>query len=440
MKLFTLSIILWIAAQSYSLPFAHASSPADLAEQWLTSTQQHAWTQASQNYDAAMQMALPPETLQNMWLQMEQLYGPLESYAMADIFPFAGYTIVNIHCHFPKQSVTARISVDAQNHIGGVQFVPYQPTAARAEPPPAQASIAEEPLPLTFPDRGDLPGTLTRPANASDVLVILVHGSGAHDQDETIGPNKPFQDLAHGLAARDIAVYRFDKRSLAHPQEFSAEYDYTVEEEVIADARAAVAALQPQFKHIFLLGHSLGGTLAPRIAQGASAVDGLIILAGSTRSFEDLLLEQTRTVLRSDGEWSPEDDAAYQTVTAQAETLRTLTPESALSAAELPFGIPASYWLDFKAYDPVRTAASLSRPMLILQGERDYQVTMEDFSIWRRGLTAFGHIRLKSYPSLNHLFMPGSGPSTPQEYFTKGTVDNTVIDDIAGWIKENLRN
>lgn len=439
MKRFTLSvIILWMAAQSYPLHFAHASAPETLAEGWVTSVRQHAWAQASKNYDAAMQMALPPQALQTMWLQLEQQYGPLESYSVANTFPFAGYTVVDIHCHFPRQSVTARISVDGQNRIGGVQFVPYQPPPAAAAAAANTASIIEESFPLTFTDRGDLSGTLTRPSgNGSGIAVVLVHGSGAHDQDETLGPNKPFKDLAHGLAAQDIAVYRFDKRSLTHPGEFAAENNYTVEDEVIADARAAVTALQPHFQHIFVLGHSLGGTVAPRIAQN-TPVAGLIILAGSTRSFEDMLLEQMRTVLFSDGDWSVDDEAAYQTVVSQADVLRSLTPESNLSPAQLPFGIPASYWLDFKAYDPVRTAAALSVPILILQGERDYQVTMEDFNAWRRGLLAFDHVRMKSYPNLNHLFMAGSGPSTPQEYFTQSTVDSTVISDIAAWVKESV--
>ena len=104
-------------------------------------------------------------------------------------------------------------------------------------------------------------------------------------------------------------------------------------------------------------------------------------------------------------------------------------------ASELPFGLPASYWLDLRDYDPVATAAALDRPMLILQGGRDFQVTAEDdLSRWQAGLGSWADVTIRVHEADNHLFFPGTGPSTPAEYETPQHVDPAVVADIARWL------
>ena len=96
---------------------------------------------------------------------------------------------------------------------------------------------------------------------------------------------------------------------------------------------------------------------------------------------------------------------------------------------------PGSYWLDLREYYPAKAAASLSLPILILHGGRDYQVGAADLSGWQQALDGRPQVTIEIYPELNHLFMPGSGPSSPEEYATPGHVASQVLDDIAGWIK-----
>jgi fermentation-respiration switch protein FrsA (DUF1100 family) len=78
----------------------------------------------------------------------------------------------------------------------------------------------------------------------------------------------------------------------------------------------------------------------------------------------------------------------------------------------------------------------LKTPLLILQGERDYQVTMDNFAAWKKGLAGRPNVTLKTYPKLNHLFIEGEGKSTPADYEKPGHVSEAVIADIAGWIKK----
>ena len=87
----------------------------------------------------------------------------------------------------------------------------------------------------------------------------------------------------------------------------------------------------------------------------------------------------------------------------------------------------------------VETAQRLSLPMLIMQGGRDYQVTMQDFGLWRQALSGKPSVTFRDYPELNHLFLPGEGKSTPQEYLTRGTIPARVADDIAEFMAQTSK-
>ncbi|MFN8630046.1 MAG: alpha/beta hydrolase [Chloroflexota bacterium] len=269
-----------------------------------------------------------------------------------------------------------------------------------------------------------LPGTLSLPAaDRPGPAAVIVHGSGPHDRDGTIGPNTPYRDLAEGLVAAGIAVLRYDKRTLARRAELAPlAATLTVEEEVVDDALAAVALLRatPAVDPgaVFVLGHSLGGYLAPRIAARAGdAVRGIAILAGNSRGLAEVMLDQTETLASAGGAPTPEAAAALDALRGQVARLSSpeLGPDT--PASELPFGVPASYWLDLRAYDPISTAAALHRPILVLAGGRDYQVTRIDFDGWRTGLAGVEGVTFDWQPRLSHLFIEGdaapSPPTTP---------------------------
>ncbi len=213
----------------------------------------------------------------------------------------------------------------------------------------------------------------------------------------------------------------------------------TVKEETIDDAVAAVEALKSQDKidpkRIFVLGHSLGGMLIPRIGKASPKIAGFISLAGSTRPLEDLVLEQTRYILSLDGTASQEAQKKLKEIEQQVAQVKSLKLSEDTSKGELPLGGPPKYWLDLRGYDPAETAKSLSKPMLILQGERDNQVTMADFANWKKTLGSRKDVTLISYPGLNHLFVEGKGKSTPAEYSAPGNVAKVVVDDIVKWIE-----
>jgi hypothetical protein len=269
--------------------------------------------------------------------------------------------------------------------------------------------------------------------------VVLVHGSGPHDRDETIGPNKPFRDLAWGLAERGVAALRYEKRTKQYAQQMARAKELTVNEETVDDARAAVhllAGLPEIDSHrIVVLGHSLGGTLAPRIADGDPEIAGLIIMAGATRPLGELMVSQLEYLAHLDGTVDSTEANRIEEAEQAAAAIADPQLQPGDTVDVLGSKTPGSYWLDLREYYPAKAAASLSLPILILHGGRDYQVGAADLSGWQQALDGRPQVTIEIYPELNHLFMPGSGPSSPEEYATPGHVASQVLDDIAVWIK-----
>lgn len=289
-----------------------------------------------------------------------------------------------------------------------------------------------------------LPGTLTLPecaavAGARKVpCVILVHGSGPNDRDETLGPNKPFRDLAWGLAERGVAVLRYDKRTKVYgaacvPEGRVLDYDTEAVDDAVAIVAQAKALPEVAVDSIYVLGHSLGGTLAPRIAERSEGLAGIVILAGLVRPMEDAVVEQVAYLASLAGDASAAEEQLAE-LKRQVANVKLLGLPSFDEETPLPLGLPRSYWELANAYKPVQVAARLKLPVCVLQGERDYQVTMDDFACWRFGLWRSKNACFKSYPALNHLLQEGSGKSTPFEYNRASTVPAYVLDDIARFL------
>lgn len=257
--------------------------------------------------------------------------------------------------------------------------------------------------------------------------------------DESIGPNKPFKDLADGLAGYGIASLRYDKRTFVYGAgSIPKGQELNLDIEVLLDARNAInyASNIDEIEQTFVLGHSLGGMLAPKIANENPEIYGIIMMAGNARPLEQLILEQYN-YLFSDGGLSKAEKKKLVSIIGQVDNLQKLANNEDNTSLSLPLNLPASYWLDLLNYNQVEEIMKVDQKILILQGARDYQVTMEDYEHWQEALKENNKASFKSYPKLNHLFLEGEGPSYPKEYQEKGSIPDYVIKDIADWILRN---
>jgi len=395
------------------------------------------FTAAVATFDDTMKTSMPEAKLQETWDALLAQVGPFERATKTRTEKRGAYTIVFVTSDFQNSTLDIRVVFDQSKRIAGLFFVPAR-NAEYAPPNYVKTDSFREKEVTIGTNEWALPGTLTTPVgNGPFPAVVLIHGSGPNDRDETLGPNKPFKDLAGGLASKGVAVLRYEKRTKQHPSKLASIPKFTVKDEVIDDALAAVELLRKtegiDAKRVFVLGHSLGGMLLPRIGRLDPNIAGLIALAGATRPLEDVIPEQLAYIFSVDGIISPEEQKQVDQAKEQAAKVKALKPED----AAVFFGAPVSYWLDLRGYNPPESAKELKQPLLILQGERDYQVTMDDFKRWNAALATKSNVTFKSYPSLNHLFIAGTGRSMPSEYERAGHVDERVIEDITEWIRKH---
>lgn len=411
-------------------PAAMDAALGQRASAFLNALEAGQFALAHESFEPRMQEALPEAKLREIWQTLPRQLGPLRSRGEPRMETIQGTAVVVTPLHFERFNLDARIAFDASARISGFYLVP----ARRAPEPPGSG---EREL-LIGEAASALPGTLRLPdAPGAVPLVVLVHGSGPHDRDETIGPNRPFRELAEGLARKGVATLRYEKRSRQHPQAFAAR-DYTVDLETVDDAVRAVELAQSlpgvDPDRVFVLGHSLGAMMAPRIAERAPGVAGLILLAAPARPLHTLALEQHRYLARLD------PDADANSAHALAETERAVLAIERLDPSipanqPLLLGLPAAYWRDLEGYDPVAKAQTLGLPLFVAHGGRDHHVDeINDFGRWRLAFKDDRHNRFVVYPEANHLFQQGSGPSRPEEYFLAAEFEPLLARDIADWI------
>jgi uncharacterized protein len=211
---------------------------------------------------------------------------------------------------------------------------------------------------------------------------------------------------------------------------------FTLEQETIEDATRAVALMrrQPEIaaNRVYLLGHSLGGYAAPRIAARDGKLAGLIFLAANARPIEDVALDQNDYLAHLNGDPQPQMQQRLEALKLEVQRAKSIQPGQPVP--QIVMGLPGEYLLDLKGYDPAAQAKQLKMPLLFLQGDRDFQITSKDFAIWKAAMADRKDATFKEYPSFNNLFIAGEGKPAPAEYLKAGNVDPAVITDITAWI------
>lgn len=426
-------------------------------------------------FDPRMRILYPHDKLVATVRGLKQKAGSLQDCGEPTGGTRASHAVTDYRCNFSLAPVSVRLVWTTTGEISSLLFEPLPP---EPKPMPLPANVHEEQV-TTGAARWPLPGTWLLPASDKPVpAVVFVQDLGPNDRDETTGKNKPQRDFAVGLASQGIASLRYETRKRALPQRFKTELpSWTMADEVVDDAVAALAMLasRKEVGAVFVVGHGLGGMLAPRIAAVAADqgvhVAGVVMLAAPETSLADTIVQQQEFLAQMT---IPAVTAqALDDIYARRENVRRLVEQQVVekgpneksgnekgvneksaneksgndrrgndksgkapSPAPLLLDMPASAWLDIGRYDP---AASLldqpTLPALLIFGGRDFEVPIREKRLWEERVDTRPNTTLVEFPSVGHLMIDGRGSMSPAEYDKPGLVSQNVIDRVAGWIK-----
>lgn len=419
---------------------AGTKDPADL---FLKALLAGDGTEAVKYVSASSSYALPAAMLNQLWANYETVFGKAAG------APSKSETATSVHRNVTYAFQTAAVPVnltlrlDAAGEIDDM-YIAAATGSAYQKPAYEDASAYTEREVTVGEGAMALPGTLTMPTGDGPFpAIVLVHGSGTNDRDEAIGSAKPFRDLAVGLAAQGIAVLRYDKVSYEHTFKVAADPKFTLKKETVDDALKAVALLKKtpdiDASRIFVAGHSQGGYAMPLITAGDTAGDiaGTILMSGPSGKFADVLAEQ-QAELVSRVKQLGQDPAPYEQQAAFYTSIAAMVNDPQYTVDHMPEQFPsqpAYWWFEQKNYVPAELAKQQSGPMLILQGENDWQVTMKQFEGWKTALQNRKDVTFKSYPQVNHLLAKVGGLSIGAEYAQPSNVSKEIVDDIAAWVR-----
>jgi len=302
---------------------------------------------------------------------------------------------------------------------------------------------------ITVGEKFPLDGLLTIPdvGEAPFPAIVLVHGSGPNDMDEKIGNCYCFRDLAEGFAERGIATIRYNKRTKTYGKQMVKAPDassMTVWDETIEDAIFATDLIKkdPRINpdKVFIAGHSMGAMLAPRIDAEGGNYEGLILLAGSPRRLEDIMIEQQDNAIANLNPLIKMiANKQIKKFRSKLTGLYEMSDEQAKNTTFLGKYNKLYYLKEWGSKPAADYLKVLTKPILFLQGDKDAHVSVEnDFNAYKEIMADKPNATFKLYPGLNHLFMKaiyGTVNKVMKEYKVPQKVEGYVMDDIANWVK-----
>ncbi|RWU07357.1 DUF3887 domain-containing protein [Pedobacter chitinilyticus] len=375
------------------------------------------------------------ENLKQFWTALEKRLGKVKAIDATGSKNQGEFYAVTVSGEFEYDSQDFVLVFDKSEKLVGMHLPPKAITY-RA-PGYADSTLYKEKSTYIQTPGHQLAAVITVPKDGNSFpVVVLVHGSGPSDMDETIGPNKPFKDIAAGLAANGIASVRYVKRTLLYPAEFGKAF--TVKEEVLDDALQAIALAKTiegaDLKNIYVLGHSLGGMLAPRIATLAPDIRGIILAAAPARKFTDLIIDQNKYLVSQSKDTTGTMQKSLAEAITEIEKTR-FTKLGKMKPDSLVLGLPASYWVDLNNYNQVETAKTLKQRIFVIQGGYDFQVPETDYLLWKDALAGYRNVEFKLYPDFNHLFSQQEEKGNALQYQKPANVEQRVIEDLSNWVK-----
>jgi len=403
----------------------------------------HQFDSISMQFDSMYKSYYKPEVFEGDWEELNKTYGQLQSYKPVDYDEGKGYFSISYLMNFAYLPQVLNLSMNENRKLLYLSFMPAH--TLYVAPPYVDVSRFSE-IKVDFgSDPYFFTGILSKPKTSNKTpLVIIIGEAGPTDKDFSFNINKPYKDFANGFASQGVACFRFDKRTFTYGMyllnDRSHYVPFTCREEYLDDLYKAIDVLKKRSdidtNRIYILGHGQGGMLLPLVATERKDVKGIIMLGANSLKTQEMMIDQYAYLSKV----TPDKKEEYDEQSRKARY--SLKPD--LYEFELldsmPYGVQPSYWIWLNKYDHVATLQKLQKPVIIMHGERDYQVSMRNLKLWQQSLKKNTNVLIKSYPKLNHMFMEGEVESTYSEYYIKGNIPKYIIDDISSWIEKNNTN
>ncbi|WP_306056667.1 alpha/beta hydrolase [Natronococcus wangiae] len=371
--------------------------------------------------------------LEQLWLGYAAVGGEFQEVADTAETEASGFDAADVTMAFERGEHELRVLVTDDRDVAGIAVNDAYERPSYVD----RDAITEDGATLESKECS-LQGTVALPADAdSDSVpgVVLVHDSGPADRDLSRDATKAFADLAEGLASEGIATLRYDKRTYACPGRVEPE-DSTLDAVTVDDALLAVDELRGveavDDDRTVVVGLGLGGTAVPRIVARDGDLAGGVAMAAPGRPFHDVVLAHLEHQAAVGSHDWPAMTAEYEKQADEIDRIR----DGDYGSDDVVLDFPGAFWESLAEYDALETARGIDEPLYFLQGERDFQASLEDdFRLWQSELEDRSDTSFDSYDGLNHLLMPVEGPGVAFEYRVRNNVDSRVIADLADWIE-----
>lgn len=431
-KTLLLIALLFVSTASFS---QNVLSLFSKANQFFIYLAEEKFDDAYQSFDESEKSKLTADNLKTLWGNITKNIGNPVALEAVQSKVDREFYVITVQGEFERGKQNFTVVFNKAENIVGLFMPPNK--GEYSKPFYVNTELYTEQSVYLKSGTHQLAAVITTPKGVTNFpMVVLVHGSGPSDLDGTVGPNKPLKDIADGLAGKGIGSVRYVKRTVIYPNEFQKAF--TVKEEVLDDAVAAIALAKTvkgaDLKSIYVLGHSLGGMLAPRIATLAPDIKGIILAAAPARQLTDVIKDQNKYMV----------DRAKDTTGALAKVLEKalieveksrITKLGTMKADSLVMGLPVSYWIDLNNYDQVATAKKLTKRIYIIQGGNDFQVPETDFELWKSALAGKTGVTFKHYGEINHLLSPQMEKGDVSQYQKMANVSEQLVKELALWIK-----
>ena len=421
-----------------------------------------------------MKKALTEQRLKMLWLSLQSKLGFVEGYGKARFMVKGTSHVMRVVTNFEDIPMDLIVSVNPKKQVEG--FFIKQINLPRPQTPKPPFPYAEREALYENPaDMSKLGGTLTIPrARGRHPAVLLITGSGPQDRDETIFGHKPFKVIADRLTRAGFVVLRVDDRGVGKS---TGDPKATIEVQT-TDVAAGVAYLrkQPEVdpKKVGLLGHSVGGIIAPMVAaDGKQKIAFVVSLAGPGVKGSVLSPMQIQAILLAQGKIPPAeikklvalqkkaqamafkgkaDKAKITKLLAEAHAIgmkyapeehrKLATKEVIAAQGQAQLATMASPWfISFMKLDPTRHWRKVKCPVLVLIGEKDLQVPAA--ANLKPVVKALKRARNRDVtthklPGLNHLFQKARTGLIKEYAQLDETFDEATLTLISAWMKKRF--